>query len=229
MNFSGNIIIVTGASSDLGKVLCNMLHNLGATVIGIYNSNKINEEYETYKCDISNEEEVNNLINNIINIHEKIDCLINCAASSSDADLYDKDSKSFLNTLNVNVVGTFLMIKYASKHMNNGVIINVSSTDGIDTYNPISLDYCASKAAINNMTQNLALRINNAKVCAIAPNWIDTKSTLSMDPKYLEEELKRINQSKLLKKEDVAVKIIEMIINNDDYVTGDIVRMDKHD
>lgn len=227
MNFSGNVIIITGASQGLGKTLALMLHNLGATVIGIYNQTKVNEEYETYKCDIKNEKEVKMLIEKIISKHEKIDVLINCAATSSDMDIYEKDSISFLNTLNVNVVGTFLMCKYASLYMNNGVIINVSSTDGIDTYNPISLDYCASKAAINNLTKNLALRFNNIKICALAPNWINTESTLSMDSNYLKNELKRVNQKELLRKEDVAVKIIEMIINNDDYISGDIVRMDN--
>ena len=47
-----------------------------------------------------------------------------------------------------------------------------------------------------------------------------------MDPKYLEEMMKKHEQKDLLKKEDVALKIIEMVINNDDYISGEIVRMD---
>lgn len=229
MNFCGNIILITGVSSTLGGMLASSLHNLGATVIGIYNKNKAKYEFETYKCDITSEDEVKKTIDNIITKHEKIDALINMAALSEDEDIYDKTSDSFLSVLNVNVVGTFLMCKYASKYMDNGVIINISSTDGIDTYSPISIDYCASKAAINNMTMNLALRLKNVKVCALAPNWIDTPSTLSMDKKYLEKEMQRIHQKELIKKEDVIVKIIEMIVNNDDYVTGEIVRMDSKD
>ena len=108
--------------------------------------------------------------------------------------------------------------------MERGVIINISSTDATDTFSTMSLDYAASKAGLENITKNLAQRLPNLKICALAPNWVNTETVLEMAPDYLENELRRIGQNKLLKKEEVAFKIIEMIIN-DDIRTGEIVRM----
>ena len=64
MNLNGLIILITGASKGIGKTLANTLNNKGATVIGIYNQTKIEEVYDTYKCDISNEQEVQELMQN---------------------------------------------------------------------------------------------------------------------------------------------------------------------
>ena len=102
--------------------------------------------------------------------------------------------------------------------------INISSTDASDTYSTYSMDYAASKAGIENVTKNLAKRLPKLKVCALAPNWVDTDTVLNMDRDYLESELKRIGQNRLLKKEEVALKIIEIIIN-DDIRSGEIIRM----
>lgn len=229
MNFENVVIVVTGASGGIGYTLCSILAKYGATVIGVYNKNKIkNNDFETYKCNITKEKEVEKLINYIKSKYQKIDVLVNCAALSIDDDIYNKNAKDFLDVLNVNLVGPFLMTKYASVIMDNGVIINVSSTDGQDTYSPISMDYCASKAGLDNLTKNMAKRFPKLKICALAPVWVNTEAVLEMDPKYLEEEMEKHHQKELLRKEDVALKIIEMVINNDDYITGDIVRMENN-
>lgn len=229
MNFEDVVIVITGASKGVGKTLAEILSKYGATVIGTYNKTKIKRaSFDTYECDVSKEKEVVKFIEYINSKYHKVDALVNCAALSLDNDIYDKSAKEFLDVLNVNLVGPFLMCKYASRIMDRGVIINVSSTDGQDTYNPISMDYCASKAGLENLTKNLALRFPKLKVCAIAPAWINTDVVLEMDPKFLEDEMNKHNQKELLRKEDVALKIIEMIINNDDYITADIVRMEKN-
>jgi len=86
------------------------------------------------------------------------------------------------------------------------------------------MDYAASKAGVENLTKNLANRLPNIKVCAISPNWIDTETVLNMDKEYLKNEMKRIGQKKLIKKEEVVIKIVETIVS-DDIVSGDIIRM----
>ena len=221
------IALVTGASRGIGLTLSNMLVNIGYKVIGIYNNTIVyNDLIDYQKCDISKEEEVNNLFNYIKDKYNKIDILVNCAALSIDDDIYNKSASDFMKVLSVNLVGTFLMCKYASLIMDNGVIINVSSTNGVDTYTPISLDYDASKAGLDNMTKNLANIFSNIKVYAIAPNWVDTDTTLSIDSDYLEKEMQRIGQQKLIKKEMVCQKIIEIIENNNNIKSGSIIRME---
>lgn len=225
MDFSGIVVLITGASKGIGLTLSKILHEYGATVIGVYNNTLIKtEEYDTYKCDLSNELDIKNLIDKVHKKHEKIDVVVNCAALCLDEDLYEKSKEDFMRVLEVNLVGTFLMCKYASLKMDRGVIVNISSTDASDTFSPYSMDYSASKAGIENLTKNLALRLPNLKICALAPNWVDTETVLSMDKDYLESELKRIGQDKLLKKEEVALKIIEIIIN-DDIRSGEVIRM----
>ncbi len=225
MDFAGLVVLITGASKGIGKCLANIFYEYGATVIGVYNNTKIEDVlYDTYKCDISNEEEIKMLFKYVKDKHEKIDVIVNCAALCLDNDIYDKTKEEFMRVLEVNLVGTFLMCKYASLEMERGVIINISSTDATDTFSTMSLDYAASKAGVENITKNLAQRLPNLKICALAPNWVNTETVLEMDPDYLENELRRIGQNKLLKKEEVAFKIIEMIIN-DDIRTGEIVRM----
>lgn len=225
MDFGGLVVLITGASKGIGLCLAQILHEYGATVVGVYNNTLIeNELFDTYKCDISNEEEIKDLIKYVKDKHEKIDVVVNCAALCLDADLYDKTKKEFMKVLEVNLVGTFLMCKYASLEMEKGVIINISSTDASDTYSTYSMDYAASKAGIENVTKNLAKRLPKLKICALAPNWVDTDTVLNMDRDYLESELKRIGQNRLLKKEEVALKIIEIIIN-DDIRSGEIIRM----
>lgn len=225
MNFEGLVVLITGASKGIGACLANILTEYGATVIGVYNETKITNAYfDTYKCDISSEKEIKNLFKYAKEKHEKIDVVVNCAALCIDDDLYDKTKNDFMKVLEVNLVGTFLMCKYASLEMDKGVIINMSSTDATDTYGVLSMDYAASKAGIENLTKNLANRLPNLKICALAPNWVNTETVLSMEPNHLKEELKRIGQQELIKKEEVALKIIEMIIN-DDIRSGEIIRM----
>ena len=225
MDFSNMVVLITGASKGIGLTLSQILHEYGATVIGVYNNTIINScLYDKYKCDISNEEDIKNLINNVIDKHEKIDVVVNCAALCLDNDIYEKTKDEFMKVLEVNLVGTFLMCKYASLKMDRGVIINISSTDASDTFSPLSMDYAASKAGLENLTKNLALRFPNLKICGLAPNWVNTETVLNMDREYLENELKRIGQDKLLKKEEVALKIIEIIIN-DDIRSGEIIRL----
>ena len=220
------VALITGASKGIGYTLSNILVSNGYKVIGIYNSTNVFSDVIDYqKCDISNEEEVVKLFNYIKNKYGALDILVNLAALSIDDDIYEKNAIDFMKVLSVNLVGTFLMCKYASKIMNDGVIVNVSSTNGFDTYTPISMDYDASKAGVDNLTKNLAMRFTNIKVCGIAPNWVDTDTTLSIDSNYLNMEMKRIGQKKLIKKEKVCEKIIE-IIENKDIKSGTIIRME---
>ncbi len=227
MDFEGKIFVITGISCEIGRSLAYILNKYNAKVIGIYNKHKINE-YEAYKCDITNEKNVNKVFNKIKNKHQNIYGLINIAGISIDEEYDKKTSKTFKKVINTNLLGTFLMIKYFSK-ITKGCIINLSSLDGINTYTGYDFDYAASKAGINNLTLNFSKIFKNIKVCALAPGWVKTASTLLAEPTFIKKELDKHNQKKLLTPEEVAMKIIEIIVNNDDYVSGDIIRMDSYD
>lgn len=229
MNLDGLVVLVVGGSSGIGNTLIDILHEYGATIIATYHNKKINNELiDTYYCDVTNEDSINELMNYIKYKHEKLDVVVNCTALVLDNDLYDKTKDEFIKVLEVNLVGSFLLMREASKIMSRGVFINLSSTDATDTYNTLSMDYASSKAGLENLIKNMAERLPNLKICALAPNWVDTDAVLEMDQNYLKEEMNRVGQKELIKKEDVALKILEIIIN-DDIRSGDIIRMSGKD
>ncbi len=228
MDLSNLNILIIGASSGIGECLASILLGYGATVIGTYNKTKIQSNLnDKYHLDLKNELEIKKVLEKVIDKYKKIDVIVNMVGLAKDNDIYDKTKKEFMEVLEVNLVGAFLLAKYASLKMNKGVIINMSSTDAEDTFNPLSMDYSSSKAGVENLTKNLALRFPKLKICALAPNWVDTKSVLEMDPNYLKSELNRIGQKELIKKESVAVKLIEIIID-DDIRSGSIIRMGEN-
>ena len=228
-------MLITSPHEGIGKEITNYFAKCGVTVIMTYHNNrdktikignelkkKYNINVDSYYLDLTDENSVNKLYNYVNNKYHRIDYLINNASLSLDNYIYDKTKNEFMKVLETNVVGTFLMIKYFDKIV-NGFIINMSSTDGIDTGSIYSVDYNASKAAINSLTKSFSLESNN-KIISICPNWVDTESTRKMDKNYLDSELKRIGQKKLI---DVSTipKIIDKIINSD-IPSGSIIRID---
>ena len=223
-------VLVTGASSSLGSEISKIFANNNFNVILGYYTNEVNvlelrdEIKDNYgvnvkieRIDITNEECVKNLFNKY-----DIDILINNAAYSCDNILEDKSYDEFMKVVSVNLGGTYLMSKYAKSAR---YIINISSRDGIDTYNPISLDYSSSKAGIINLSKNLSLYYKDKKIYCVCPGWINTDSVKSMNPDYLNDEMKRIGQKNLLDKSDVAYKIYSLIDSELD--SGSVVIIDE--
>lgn len=230
--------LITGASLGIGRELAINLASLGHNLFLTYHNNqdlckKLKKELETkykIKCyikklDLKEENNIKNIISLCKEKLGNLDILVNNASISLDNLFQEKTKKEFSEVLEVNVIGTFLISQYATKIMNkDGIIINMASTDGIDTYSVYNIDYAVSKAGIIQLTKSMALILNNIKVIAIAPNWVDTESTLSMNQEYLQEELKRIKQEKLISKEKV-VKIIVKAINDKTIRSGDVIRI----
>ena len=228
-------LLITGCYRGIGKEIVKYFANLGVNIIMTYHSRvnetieletEVKEKYhvnvESYYLDLSSEKSVKYLYDTIAEKYKKIDYLINNASLSMDSYVYNKTGEEFINVLNVNVVGTFLMMKYFDSIV-DGFIINMSSTDGIDTGSVYSIDYNASKAAINSITKTFSM-VSVNKIISICPNWVDTESTKEMDKDYLKKELTRIGQSKLIKVETIPKVIIEAI--NDNIETGSIIRIE---
>lgn len=222
------VALVTGGCSGFGLSFTKYLSSLGYKVYALYNSSvdsaieleNLYDNVHVFKCDVSDEKMVESLLFNLDNI----DIIINNAGISKDNNYIDKTLDEFMSVIKINLGGTFIMSKHGLKKLNkDGIIINISSNNALESYNPISMDYDASKAGINILTKDFSMVLDslnkNQKVVAICPGWINTESVGFADPKYIDREMKRTNQKKLLDPDDLAKYIID---NIDNYQNGEV-------
>lgn len=181
--------LVTGSSKGLGKEIIRKFASEGFDVIINYNKSEndayklaeeLGDKARVIRCDISNEDDVKNMFEQI----DHLDVLINNAAICDDKDPLEKSALEFNRVLHTNLTGTFLVTKYALEKMDNGSIVNISSTNGINTYYPESMDYDASKAGVISLTHNFAKYLSDIRVNCVCPDWIDTDMNKDMDESY---------------------------------------------
>ena len=200
------VVLVTGASRGIGRAIASVYALNGYNVVINYVSsddeaNLLSSELEEVykvktlvtKCDVCNEEEVKGMIDLIISKFGRLDVVVNNAGICNDSMLDDKSASSFKRILDVNLIGTFLVSKYAYKVMESGSIVNISSTNGINSYYPFSIDYDASKAGVNILTKDLAVEFApRVRVNAVAPGWVDTSMNELLDVDFINKELEKI-------------------------------------
>ena len=230
-------VLVTGSSKGVGKALILEFAKNGYNVVINYLTNK--EKAEALKntvenmynisalvvqSDITNDNEVRKMIDTIIKTYGRIDVLINNAVYENDDTYLNKTKEDFLKTFEVNVYGAFNVIKQASKYLDGSTAINISSRDSVDTYSELTIDYSASKAALNSITSSYALALPNTKFISVLLPWMNTESVKEMYPEYLESELKRTNQEMLMEPEAASKQIYDFI-DNDDIKSGSIIKL----
>lgn len=236
-------VLITGGNSGLGKSIVYKYAKNNYNVIFTYlnnesEANKIKEDIinnynincSFYKCDISNEEDINNLYNNIINEYNSIDILINNAGIAIDSDFDMKTKDSFIKILDTNLIGIFLLSKkfgnlmYQNKY---GKIINISSTNGIDSYYEYSLEYDASKAALNNLTHNLAHHYSPyINVNVVCPGWINTPMNKDMDDEFKIKQLNKILLGRFAEPEEIANLVYFLSSDEACYINDSIIKID---
>jgi len=230
--------LITGASGGLGLALANIMSN-DYNLVLTYNTNektlkdleeKLKDvtKIKIIKCDLTNEEDIKNLVEESINEFSKIDVLINNAATCYDEPVELKTKETFMKVLDINLVAPFLLSKYVSKHMleqKQGKIINISSTNGIDTNYPESIDYDASKAGLISLTKNLAKHYAPyITVNAIASGWIETPMNKDMDENYKKQEEEKILLKRFAKPDEIAHAVLFLCENT--YINGTVIRVD---
>lgn len=237
------VALVTGSSKGIGAATIREFAKNGANVVINYltdeeNAYKLKNEVEqkynvkalVIKCDIADEKQVKDMIKEIINVFHSINILVNNAGTASDNFLEDKNIDEFKRTLDVNLVGTFIVTREVAKYMldqKKGKIVNVSSTNGIDTLYPESIDYDASKAGIISLTHNFANYYKPyINVNTVAPGWIDTSMNKKMDAGFKNNELKKIKLNRFGEPSEVA-KVIYFLCSDDaSYINDAIIRVD---
>lgn len=237
------VVLITGASRGIGRSTAIEFAKKGYDVVINYLSSEeialelkkeIEEKYFvkalTIKADVSNEEEVKNMIQKIIIEFGHIDCLVNNAGIAIDTIFEDKTKENFIKTLNTNLIGPFLVSKEVGKYMlerKKGNIINISSTNGIDTIYPESIDYDASKAALISLTKNLALQYAPyIRVNSVAPGWVNTDMNKELANDFVEEENKKILLNRFADPSEIAKVIVFLASSDASYINGEVIRVD---
>lgn len=238
------VVLVTGGAQGIGKaIVLELAKNHYDVVINYLTSNKaaalleeeIKKNYDvrvmTVQADVSKEEEVDAMISLIEKKWGGVDILINNAAVDLSNLFHLKTADEFRKTLDVNVVGAFNCSKRVYRHMLDqeyGRIINISSTNGINTYYPMGIDYDASKAALISLTHNLAFEYGPyINVNAIAPGFIGTDNELDgYDEEFLKEEEEKIMVNRYGKPEEVAYLVKFLISDEANFINNTIIRID---
>ena len=237
------VALVTGSNRGIGASCIEEFAKKGVNVIINYCHHEkeakdlekhIKENYNvevlTIKCDISKEDEVEEMINTITDHFGGLDILVNNASVSRDSLLLDKNIKEFKRVLDVNLIGTYLCSKYAGKVMLNqkrGKIINISSTNAIDTYYPESCDYDASKAGVISLTHNFAREFAPfINVNCICPGWVKTPMNKGLSLEQIAKEKKKILLNRFAEPVEIAKMVVFLSSSNADYVNDSIIRID---
>ena len=237
------VALVTGSNRGIGRKTVEEFAKAGLDVVINYCHHDdeakdlekfIRTNYDVdvmvIKCDVSREEEVEEMVNNVIDRFGKIDILVNNASVARDSLLLDKSLREFRIVLDVNLIGTYLCSKYVGRVMldnKRGKIINVASTNAIDTYYPESCDYDASKAGVVSLTHNLAREFAPfIQVNCICPGWVKTDMNKDLSLEQISQEKKRILLGRFAETEEISNVILFLASSKASYINDSIIRVD---
>ncbi len=238
------VVLITGAAKGIGKAIALELAKHKYDIVINYRSsnelaNSLQKQIsETYgvrclalQADVSKEEQVDKMVSEIEEKLGHVDILINNAAIDLSNLFHLKTADEFRKTLDVNVVGAYNCARRVYRNMIHneyGRIINISSTNGINTYYPMCFDYDASKAALISLTHNLAFECAPyVNVNAIAPGFIGTESELDgYDEEFLKSEQEKIMVERYGLPEEVAYLVRFLISEEANYINNAIIRID---
>ncbi len=232
------VALVTGGSRGIGKACALELARAGYDVVINYAgnvdaANKTVEEIKAlgvdsaaYKFDVSNKEQVNASIAEIVEKYGRIDVLVNNAGITRDGLFMRMSDENWDAVINTNLSSAFYVSQPVVKVMmkqRSGAIVNMSSVVGVSG-NAGQANYSAAKAGLIGLTKTLAKELGSRgiRVNAVAPGFINTDMTKDLDTsKFLDYiPLKRLGEV-----EDIA-KAVKFLAVDTDYVTGQVLEVD---
>lgn len=233
------IVLITGSTRGIGKETALQFLNKDYFVIlnGTRNIEDIDEDmkifnkysfnYEYYKFDITNRNEVTKSIKTILDKYSKIDILVNNAGITRDKSLIKLDENMWDEVIDVNLTGAFNLCKQVIPNMINnkyGRVINIASVIALSG-NYGQTNYAASKAGLIGFTKSLAQEVARygITVNAVAPGFIETDMTKKL-PRDIKEKLcKKIPNGEFGTTKDVANVVLFLANENSSYITGETI------
>lgn len=236
---SEKLALITGGSRGIGKAIALKLAAAGYDIVINYAGNEVAAQKtvdeikalgvnaESYKFDVSNQEEVDENIAKIIEKYGRIDVLVNNAGITRDDLFLRMTADKWLAVINTNLNSAFYVSKPVVKLMmkqRSGAIINTTSVVGLYG-NAGQANYSAAKAGLVGFTKSLAKELGSRgiRVNAVAPGFIETDMT--KDLPNTEEMLKAIPLKRLGKADDIA-EAVKFLAVDAQYVTGQVLEVD---
>ncbi|MFQ5771575.1 MAG: SDR family oxidoreductase, partial [bacterium] len=244
-SLQNKIIIITGGAGHLGSPMSKALASFGATVILIgrneqklrdfvkQNQTEGNNRFEYFVCDVTREEDFQEVVKKVVSNHGKIDVLINNAHSGKREKFEDLTKAAFCDGLEHTLTHYFTCIKTVSPIMlkaGSGSIINTASLFSylapdqrmyLDLGNCPPIHYAVAKGGILQMTRYLATlwADKGIRVNGISPGWFPQKRGPER-PDYMHEITRRIPMGRIGQPDDLAGIVVYLASDASSYVTG---------
>ena len=229
------LALVTGGATGIGAAIARRFVKEGLHVaicdVDTENGQAVTAELGTpahfYKLDVSDESQVNSVVEEVIGEFGHIDVLVNNAGITNDKLVIRMNTEDWERVIKVNLTGAFLMTRAVVKYMikqRQGRIINMASVIGV-IGNFGQANYAASKAGIIALTKSCAKEFGkrNILVNAVAPGFIKTRMTEVIPEEIKENYLKQIPLGKFGEPEDVADLVYFLSSEQASYLTGQTI------
>lgn len=241
MRLKDKVAIITGGARGIGKATAEKFAKEGAKVI-IWDVNleSVNETVEElkgicseasgFKVDVTNREEISNIIKEVVEKYGKLDCIVNNAGITADNTLLRLTEAEWDRVINVNLKGVFNCGQAAAEVMaaqGFGVILNASSVVGLYG-NFGQTNYAATKWGVIGMTKTWAKELGKkgVRVNAVAPGFILTPMTEKMPEKVLEMMKDKAPIKSLGYPEDIANAYAFLASDEARFITGTVLSVD---
>ena len=236
-SLEGNVALITGSTGGIGEAIARVFHENGSKVVlSGRNEDKLKSLVSELGkgagyvvCDLSDNEQVKELVDDAIKVFGKLDILVCNAGVTKDSLLLRMKDEDFDSIVDTNLKSTFILNRNAFKKMMKsryGRIINISSVVGI-TGNPGQANYVASKAGMIGMSKSVAYESasRGVTVNCIAPGFIKTAMTDKLNDDQKDRITKNIPIGRMGLPEDIAASALFLASKESCYITGQTIHV----